>query len=97
MNFGLHPKTGRLHVGKWSVAMPRSRVGRIVIGTLLIIGGLLGFLPILGFWMVPLGLLVLSQDLRFVRRKRRQLAIWWEYRKRARQARRDGTDAVRRQ
>ena len=76
--------------------MPRSRVGRIVIGTLLIIGGFLGFLPILGFWMVPLGLLVLSQDLRIVRRKRRQLAIWWEYRKRARQARREGEKDIRR-
>ncbi|MDR6101994.1 purine-cytosine permease-like protein [Agrobacterium larrymoorei] len=96
MNFGIHPKTGRLHMGKLSVAMPRSRVGRIVIGTLLIIGGFLGFLPILGFWMVPLGLLVLSQDLRIVRRKRRQLAIWWEYRKRARQARREGEKDIRR-
>jgi len=83
-------------MGKWSVAMPRSRIGRIVIGTVLVIGGLLGFLPVLGFWMVPLGLLVLSQDLRFVRRKRRQLAIWWEYRKRARQARRDEAEGIKR-
>ncbi|KQZ97148.1 MAG: PGPGW domain-containing protein [Agrobacterium cavarae] len=96
MNFGIHPKTGRLHMGKWSVAMPRSRIGRIVTGTVLVICGLLGFLPVLGFWMVPLGLLVLSQDLRFVRRKRRQLAIWWEYRKRARQARRDEAEGIKR-
>ncbi|MGP4803809.1 PGPGW domain-containing protein [Agrobacterium cavarae] len=96
MNFGIHPKTGRLHMGKWSVAMPRSRIGRIVIGTVLVIGGLLGFLPVLGFWMVPLGLLVLSQDLRFVRRKRRQLAIWWEHRKRARQARREDAEGIKR-
>ena len=96
MNFGIHPKTGRLHMGKWSVAMPRSRIGRIVTGTVLVICGLLGFLPVLGFWMVPLGLLVLSQDLRFVRRKRRQLAIWWEYRKRARQARREDAEGIKR-
>lgn len=96
MNFGIHPKTGRLHMGKWSVAMPRSRIGRIVIGTVLVICGLLGFLPVLGFWMVPLGLLVLSQDLRFVRRKRRRLAIWWEYRKRARQARREDAEGIKR-
>lgn len=96
MNFGIHPKTGRLHMGKWSVAMPRSRIGRIVIGTVLVICGLLGFLPVLGFWMVPLGLLVLSQDLRFVRRKRRQLAIWWEYRRRARQARREDAEGIKR-
>ncbi|MES5096640.1 hypothetical protein ABUK73_00250 [Agrobacterium sp. BA1120] len=90
MTFGLHPKTGRLHLGKWSVAMPRSRVGRIIIGVLLVIGGLLGFLPILGFWMVPLGLLVLSQDLPYVRRQRRRLTIWWLTKRRAREARRGG-------
>lgn len=70
--------------------MPRSRVGRVVTGILLIICGLLGFLPVLGFWMVPLGLLVLSQDLPYVRRQRRRLAVWWERRRRAREARREG-------
>ncbi len=70
--------------------MPQSRVGRIIIGALLVVGGILGFLPILGFWMVPLGLLILSQDLPYVRRKRRRLAIWWARRQRARQARRGG-------
>jgi len=40
--------------------MPRSRGLRIMVGILLTTGGILGFLPILGFWMVPLGLLVLS-------------------------------------
>ena len=34
--------------------MPRSRVGRIATGSALVVGGTLGFLPILGFWMVPL-------------------------------------------
>ncbi|MET0171705.1 MAG: hypothetical protein ABW206_04830 [Agrobacterium vaccinii] len=90
MTFGLHPQTGRLHLGKWSMPMPQSRVGRIIIGVLLVVGGILGFLPILGFWMVPLGLLILSQDLPYVRRKRRRLAIWWARRQRARQARRGG-------
>jgi hypothetical protein len=70
--------------------MPRSRVGRILIGSALVIGGILGFLPILGFWMVPLGLLVLSQDLPFVRRKRRRLSVWWARRQRAKAARRGG-------
>lgn len=91
MTFGIHPKTGRLHLGKWSVAMPRSRVGRIIIGLLLVVGGVLGFLPILGFWMVPLGLLVLSQDLPFVRRQRRRLTVWWATRRRAKEARREGS------
>ena len=42
---------------------------RIVIGMALLIGGVLGFLPVLGFWMFPLGLLVLSYDLAWVRRR----------------------------
>ncbi len=52
--------------------MPASRLGRIVIGVALIIGGILGFLPILGFWMIPLGFLFLSVDFPSVRRWRRK-------------------------
>ena len=63
MKFGIDHRTHRLHVGKWSFAMPRSRVGRIATGSALVVGGTLGFLPVLGFWMVPLGLVVLSHDL----------------------------------
>jgi hypothetical protein len=57
--------------------LPRSKPIRIGLGILLIAGGLLGFLPVLGFWMIPLGLLVLSVDIPIVRRCRRQLAVWW--------------------
>ncbi|MWD26173.1 hypothetical protein E0K89_001620 [Aquicoccus sp. SCR17] len=35
---------------------------RLVLGLLLICGGVLGFLPVLGFWMLPLGVLVASLD-----------------------------------
>lgn len=38
------------------------------IGISLIILGCFGFLPILGFWMIPLGLVVLSADYRLARR-----------------------------
>ncbi len=61
--------------------LPKSKPIRIVIGILLVIGGLVGFLPVLGFWMIPLGLLVLSVDLPIVRRWRRQLTVWWHRRK----------------
>ncbi|NVJ97604.1 MAG: hypothetical protein HWE25_05590 [Alphaproteobacteria bacterium] len=64
--------------------MPATRVGRIVVGILLIIGGILGFLPVLGFWMIPLGFLVLSVDFPAVRRFRREqevkLGRWWQRR-----------------
>ncbi|CUX11530.1 hypothetical protein [Agrobacterium genomosp. 13] len=90
MKFGMDHRTGRLNLGKWSLAMPRSRVGRIVTGSALVVGGTLGFLPILGFWMIPLGLIVLSQDLPAVRRRRRRLAVWWASRQNRREARDKG-------
>ena len=34
------------------------------IGVLLIALGLLGFLPVLGFWMIPLGIAVAAMDIR---------------------------------
>jgi hypothetical protein len=56
--------------------VPRSRRLRLTLGVLLVIGGMFGFLPILGFWMAPLGLLLLSVDLPPVRRMRRRTDVW---------------------
>lgn len=42
---------------------------RTFAGLLLIVGGILGFLPILGFWMIPLGLAVIALDVRWLRKK----------------------------
>src|SRR4051812_35258324 len=42
---------------------PQLRWVRIPLGVVLILGGLVGFLPILGFWMIPLGLIVMALDL----------------------------------
>jgi hypothetical protein len=67
----------RVSIGRFSVPLPDSRPLRIVLGVALVLGGLVGFLPILGFWMVPLGLLVLSHDIPAVRRLRRKAAIRW--------------------
>ena len=46
---------------------------RVMCGIGLVIGGIFGFLPILGFWMIPLGLVVLSYDNARLRRWRRRL------------------------
>ncbi|MCF3642422.1 hypothetical protein LXM94_20845 [Rhizobium sp. TRM95111] len=75
--FGVDPRTREIVIGTWRMRLPQSRLLRIAIGCLLILGGILGFLPVLGFWMVPLGLLVLSHDSAFARRQRRRLAVWW--------------------
>ena len=42
---------------------------RMGIGVLLVFGGVLGFLPVLGFWMIPLGVIVLAIDILWVRRR----------------------------
>lgn len=59
------------------IPLPRSKALRIGLGIALMLGGLVGFLPVLGFWMVPLGLLVLSFDLPAARRLRRRTTVWW--------------------
>jgi hypothetical protein len=49
------------------IRRPATRVVRIPIGILLILGGIFSFLPILGLWMLPLGLLLLALDIAFLR------------------------------
>src|SRR5262245_34710863 len=44
------------------VRAPEAAPYRIPAGVVLTVGGVLGFMPILGFWMVPLGLAVMAQD-----------------------------------
>jgi hypothetical protein len=74
---------GKHHIrlGKWRVPLPGSAALRIAMGILLILCGFLGFLPILGFWMVPVGVVVLSIDLPIARRLRRKVEVWWGKRK----------------
>jgi hypothetical protein len=69
-------KNQSVRIGSYTLPLPRSRILRIVIGVLLMIGGLFSFLPILGVWMIPLGMLVLSVDVPVVRRWRRRFAVW---------------------
>ncbi|MCP4936570.1 MAG: hypothetical protein GY927_20820 [bacterium] len=67
----------KIRIGSKEFKLPKSQIARMTVGLLLIIGGILGFLPILGFWMIPLGLLVLSHDLPSVRRWRRNITLKW--------------------
>jgi hypothetical protein len=61
------------HTPDWIAGLVRSarKPGavwvRVPLSISLIAGGLVGFLPILGFWMVPLGLALLALDLPFLR------------------------------
>lgn len=42
---------------------------RLPLGVVLIVGGVLGFLPVLGFWMIPLGVVVAALDIPPLRRR----------------------------
>jgi hypothetical protein len=62
---------------------PRRRWLRVPIGVALVIFGIFGFLPVLGFWMIPLGLSLLAIDFpaaaranRWLGRKARVAAVW---------------------
>ena len=60
---------------------PKSRWVRIPAGVLLIGGGLLAFLPVLGVWMLPLGLALLAEDVPAFRSMHSKILDWIERRR----------------
>ena len=67
----------RIKFGRRTYHVPGPKPLRIAAGVTLVMLGMLGFLPVLGFWMIPLGLLILSVDSFRIRRIRRRLEVWW--------------------
>lgn len=64
---------------------------RVPLGFLLVAGGLLGFLPVLGFWMLPMGVVLLSLDFALLRRPTARTLVsgerhWRRFRRRSRNA-----------
>jgi hypothetical protein len=57
---------------------PSARWVRIPAGTLLIFGGVLFILPVFGLWMLPLGLILLSEDIPPLRRLTDRWLYWIE-------------------
>ncbi|WP_332698503.1 hypothetical protein [Devosia sp.] len=78
------------------IRRPGARLIRIPLGILLVLGGIFSFLPVLGIWMLPLGLLLLALDLVFLQgpvnsavvRGTRKLSTW----RRARRDKKAGGD-----
>ena len=60
---------------------PSSRWVRIPSGALLVVGGVLSFLPVLGIWMLPLGLALLAEDVPALRASRSKVFDWIARRK----------------
>ena len=58
------------------IRKPRARWVRLPVAICLIPGGLLGFLPVLGLWMLPLAFLLLSVDVPILRRYTHRFINW---------------------
>jgi hypothetical protein len=55
---------------------PDARWIRLPVGALCIIGGIFSFLPVLGIWMLPLGLLLIAYDVPILRAPVARFTIW---------------------
>jgi len=70
-----YPRPSVRVLGK-AIPLPKWRFGRLLLGCCFVIGGIFGFLPIVGYWMFPVGLLILSYDSPRIRRFRRRCDVW---------------------
>jgi hypothetical protein len=72
---------GRMQaITRW-LRKPSSRWARLPAGVFLIIGGCLAILPVFGLWMLPLGLMLLADDIPPLRRARDRILNWLERRR----------------
>jgi hypothetical protein len=62
---------------RW-IRQPSARLVRIPVAILLIVGGIFSFLPVLGIWMLPLGLVLIAQDVPFLRPPLARMLAWIE-------------------
>ena len=76
---------------------PSSRLVRIPLAILLMLGGIFSILPVLGFWMLPLGLVLFAQDVPILQTPIAKSLGWierkWEERQRAKAERERVKDA----
>jgi len=74
---------------------PASRMVRIPLGILFIVGGLLWFLPVVGIELLPIGLLLIAQDVPFLKKPVGSGMLWlerkWLQRKRRKRLERSAT------
>lgn len=57
---------------------PSSKLVRLPLGILLILGGIFSILPLLGLWMLPLGLILITQDIPFLEKPVAKMLGWIE-------------------
>ena len=64
-------------VARW-LRQPSARLVRIPAAALLCVGGVFGMLPVLGFWMLPAGLVLLAEDVPMLTRATNRMLDWVE-------------------
>jgi hypothetical protein len=64
-------------LGEWVAHLRRPSASwvRVPLGTVLVLGGALSILPVLGIWMLPLGLMLLALDVALLRRPTARMLI----------------------
>jgi hypothetical protein len=65
---------------RW-LRQPSARWVRIPVGLLFIVGSVFSILPILGLWMLPLGVVLLAEDIKPLRRLTDRALDWIERRR----------------
>ena len=71
---------GRFRAAALWLLRPESRWARLPAGVLLILGGCLAILPVFGLWMLPLGALLIAEDVPILRRGVARALHWLESR-----------------
>jgi hypothetical protein len=59
---------------------PESRWKRLAFGMLFILGSFFWFLPVIGIEWLPIGLMLIAQDVPILRRPAARLMLWLEHR-----------------
>ena len=65
----------KINVLGYKLGVPGHPVPRVALGGLFVAGGAVGFLPVVGYWMVPVGLAILAIDFPPVRRFHRRSTV----------------------
>ena len=72
------PERPRVGFGRFKVKLPRRKWQRVLMGVAFCIGALFWFLPVLGLWMLPLGIIVLAVDFPAAQRLSKWSVSRWE-------------------
>lgn len=75
---------------RW-LRQPSSFAARFAVAILFVVGGLFSFLPILGIWMLPLGLLLIAQDVPALQKPIVSALMWTEAKWKALKAKRQSS------